>query len=194
MISIDAIILAGGKASRMGGPDKVMLELEGRKLVERAVDAALTAGCESVAVVGPRRELCVADPVRIAYVQEDPPFSGPVAALNAARDVGHAEWVLLLAADLPRVAGVVSLLGQAIAADPEVPAHLIKAADGHLEWLCSAMRREEFEKALDRVPHLQVGVRRLFDGLIAEVHLDPDGLTDDVDTPEMWEQAQQRGL
>ena len=45
-----AIVLAAGAGRRMGGP-KALLEFEGRLLVERAVEAALSGGCTDVLVV-----------------------------------------------------------------------------------------------------------------------------------------------
>lgn len=192
MTSIDAILLAGGEASRMDGADKVMLELAGRRLLERAIDAAHAAGCAHIAVVGPERELAVSAAVEFEWAREDPPFSGPVAGLAAARDLGAGDWVLMLATDVPAIAEVVELLVAAVRAEPSAPAHIIRAADDHLEWLSSAMRRDVFERQVAAQPHLQVGVRRLFADIEPVVHADPAAITDDVDTPEQWAAAQSR--
>ena len=45
-----AVILAGGQASRLGGVDKATIELGGRSLLERTLDAVVDAG--EVVVVG----------------------------------------------------------------------------------------------------------------------------------------------
>lgn len=189
MTTVDAILLAGGRSSRMAGPDKVMLKLAGRRLLERAIDAVHAAGCAHIAVVGPERDLNMAGTVSFDVIREDPPFSGPVAGLLAARDLGESDWVLLLATDVPRVAEVVDFLVQAINSHPLVDAHLIEAPDGHLEWLCSAIRREVLAEKLAALPHLSVGVRRLFDDIDFMRHFDCEGMTDDVDTPESWDRA-----
>ncbi len=191
MTTVDAILLAGGHSSRMAGPDKVMLELAGRRLLERAIDAAHAADCAHIAVVGPERALDIADDVAFSLVREDPPFSGPVAGIAAAQDLGQGEWVLLLATDLPRIADVIAFLIRAIDMHPDSRAHLIEASDGHLEWLCSAMRRSTLERQLASLPDLSVGVRRLFDGIEFVRHHDPDEITGDVDTPEQWDRVQQ---
>ncbi len=75
----DAILLAGGRASRLGGIDKTALVSQGTALLDRAVTAA--AGADGVAIVGLRdgREA----PVGAVLTREDPPLSGPVAALGA---------------------------------------------------------------------------------------------------------------
>ena len=194
MSKLDAILLAGGKSSRMQGPDKVMLQLAGRPLLERAIEAAHSAGCAHIAVVGPERDLSLSADIAYTLVREDPPFAGPVAGLAAAEPLGESEWVLLLATDLPKIAEVIALLTAAIEARPEVDAHIIEAADGYLEWLCSAMKRTVFEQRLAAHPHLSVGVKRLFDGIETVSHRDPGELTADVDTPEQWAAAQERPI
>lgn len=76
MIAFDAIILAGGRGSRLGGLRKPELTLDGRRLVDRAL----------AAVAGARRIVLVGDaevPDGVPHTREDPPYGGPVAALAA---------------------------------------------------------------------------------------------------------------
>ncbi|MCB1273579.1 MAG: NTP transferase domain-containing protein, partial [Leucobacter sp.] len=70
--AFDAIVLAGGRGSRLGAVDKAALELRERRLVDRAVAACRAAGAARVIVVGPPHSGADADVV----VREDPPFSG----------------------------------------------------------------------------------------------------------------------
>jgi molybdenum cofactor cytidylyltransferase len=49
-VSVAAIILAAGSSSRLGQP-KQLLEIAGEKLLDRAIEAATTAGCFPVVVV-----------------------------------------------------------------------------------------------------------------------------------------------
>ncbi|NNC11982.1 NTP transferase domain-containing protein [Planctomonas sp. JC2975] len=49
-----AILLAGGRASRMGGIDKPSLKVNGRSLLDAAVAAVTAVGCEAIVIVGPR--------------------------------------------------------------------------------------------------------------------------------------------
>ncbi|HEY5785904.1 MAG TPA: NTP transferase domain-containing protein [Microlunatus sp.] len=69
-----AIVLAGGEARRFGG-DKLAAEIDGRALVDHALDG-LPADC-LVAVVGPVRPLGRG----VTFLREDPPGGGPAAAL-----------------------------------------------------------------------------------------------------------------
>jgi molybdopterin-guanine dinucleotide biosynthesis protein A len=76
---LDAIILAGGRAERLGGVSKPDLVVGGRSLLATAIEAARAAGCARIVVVGPP-EL---DAPGCTVVREDPPFGGPVAAVAA---------------------------------------------------------------------------------------------------------------
>jgi molybdenum cofactor guanylyltransferase len=112
----DAIILAGGRGSRLGGADKPGLMVGGTTLAEAVTAAAAGAGAGRVVLVGPARPelagLAGRLPAGLSVVREDPPGSGPVPALRAGLAVTAAPWVALLAADLPfvRAADVRDLL------------------------------------------------------------------------------------
>lgn len=91
-----AVILAGGASTRLGA-DKPEQRVGDRRLLDIAL--AAVAGAEQVVVVGPPRAV----PAEVVVVREDPPGSGPVAALaagHAALRPGAAD-VVVLAADLP---------------------------------------------------------------------------------------------
>jgi molybdopterin-guanine dinucleotide biosynthesis protein A len=98
---LDAVVLAGGRASRLGGIDKPSLVIRGARLVDHAVGAATAAGAGQVILVGPHRASAV-QAARLVEVREDPPFGGPVAALAAGLASVTVPVTLLLAADLPR--------------------------------------------------------------------------------------------
>ncbi|WP_227983847.1 NTP transferase domain-containing protein [Nocardia spumae] len=101
MTTVDAIVLAGGRATRMGGVDKPAIAVGGRAMLGVAVEAV--AACARTVVVGPQRpELGPG----IRQVQEVPAGSGPVAALacgmRALQECDFpADLVVVLAADLP---------------------------------------------------------------------------------------------
>ncbi len=107
----DALVLAGGRASRLGGADKPSLQVVGVALLDRV--AAAVAGAVRVVVVGPHRP--TARPVR--WAREHPPVGGPVAGIAAGLGQVEAPVVLVLAADLPFAA-------------PAVP-RLLAALSGH---------------------------------------------------------------
>ena len=98
----DAIVLAGGRGSRLGGADKAMLELDGETLLARALRAV--SGATRVVVVGD-----VTAPGHVV-VQEEPRFSGPAAAIGAGLAEVSAPYVLLTACDQPFLADALDLL------------------------------------------------------------------------------------
>jgi molybdenum cofactor guanylyltransferase len=113
-----AIVLAGGRASRLGGADKPALVVGTRTLLAAVVSAAAGAGAGHVVVVGPSRPVTDAGAVtsgRIEFVREEPPGTGPVAGLRCGLAGVCAQWVAVLAADLPflRAQHLVALLSAA---------------------------------------------------------------------------------
>ncbi|MFD7918001.1 NTP transferase domain-containing protein [Streptomyces sp. NPDC059740] len=91
----DAVVLAGGAARRLSGVDKPSQSVGGRTLLDRTLSACADAGV--TVVVGPRRP----SPRPVVRTLEDPPGSGPLAALHAGLRHVDAEWVLVVAADHP---------------------------------------------------------------------------------------------
>lgn len=88
---VGAIVLTGGRGSRLGGIDKARIEVAGRSMVETVVGAT-AAVADPVVVVGPGGD-----------TREDPPFSGPVAGVAAglAALPGAVDLVVVVACDLP---------------------------------------------------------------------------------------------
>ena len=97
----DAVILAGGRARRLGGADKPALMVGGRSMAASVLSAVADAA--RVIVVGPDRpELRALRPGDgLRFVREEPPGSGPVPALRRGLAEVLAPWVAVLAADLP---------------------------------------------------------------------------------------------
>lgn len=134
-----AIILAGGRASRMGGIDKPALVVGGRRMLDTALHAAAVA--DMIVVVGPHR----AD-VTVLQVQEQPAGSGPVAGIAAglaALAPEPTDRVLIFAADLPWLSSAVTveLLGALDAAADADVAHGVDAS-GRVQHLLAAWRAQ----------------------------------------------------
>lgn len=100
MTSVAAVILAGGKGERLGGVNKALLEIGGRRLLDRARGAV--AGCTPILLsVG-------ATPIDADGLRSIPdlpgdhggPLAGVAAAVEALRGTG-VEALLSLAVDTP---------------------------------------------------------------------------------------------
>jgi molybdenum cofactor guanylyltransferase len=96
------VVLAGGAARRVGGATKPGLEVGGRTLLSRVLDA--TGRARPRIVVGPP-ELAALLPADVILTREDPPGGGPVAALAAGLSelsgLDPLSQLALLAGDLP---------------------------------------------------------------------------------------------
>jgi molybdopterin-guanine dinucleotide biosynthesis protein A len=90
-----AVVLAGGKAARLGGQPKPQLEVGGRTMLESVLAAVEDA--ELRIVVGPPQPV----PGGVRLVREQPPRGGPVAALRAGLAEVPTDVVAVLAGDLP---------------------------------------------------------------------------------------------
>jgi molybdopterin-guanine dinucleotide biosynthesis protein A len=108
-----AVVLAGGRAARLGGQPKPQLDVGGRSMLATALAALDGAGPR--VVVGPPQPV----PGGVLLVREEPPGGGPVPALAAGlAAVGDAEVVAVLAADLPFVtAALVTALRERLTGD-----------------------------------------------------------------------------
>ncbi|WP_231123439.1 molybdenum cofactor guanylyltransferase [Nocardioides sambongensis] len=97
LTTFSAIVLAGGRASRLGGADKASIELDGRTLLARSLDAVIDAA--EVVVVGTQ----VPTERPVTFVVEDPAFGGPVAGLLTGRDqlLRRTPVLAVLAVDMP---------------------------------------------------------------------------------------------
>ena len=128
----DAIVLAGGSASRMGGADKPMLDVAGTPMLGLVLDAV--AGARVRVVVGPQRDI-----TGVTWCQESPPGGGPVAAIAAALPHTRAGTVVVLAADLPWIGPAVEVLRTALDRSGAHAAML--SSGGRLNYLAAAWRR-----------------------------------------------------
>lgn len=178
---VDALILAGGRSSRLGASGKQKLRIEGVTLLDRSVSAVRAAGARDVVVVGD-------DTVEGARtVRERPAFAGPAAAIAAGLDgLGDdADLVLVLACDMPRVAELIPPL---LAAGPRGG---IAVDAGRRQYLAFAAPPASLDAAIEGVPSLVDAPVRLLVGALELPDVDvPAGSSDDIDT---WDDAARFG-
>lgn len=97
-MAFDAVVLAGGRARRLGGADKAELVIGGVRLLDRCL--AAVGGAGRIVVVGPKRPT----PQDVTWTREAPVGAGPVAAVAAGLAHVRAPIVVVLAVDLPFLA------------------------------------------------------------------------------------------
>ena len=183
-LAYDAIVLAGGRSTRMGDVDKLQVVVDGATLLTHAL--AAVADARRVVVVAP--EGTAGLPAGVVRVQEDPPFSGPAAAMGAGlRALGDdaAEHVVVVAADVPRVGDAVDALLAGLAAHPDHDGVVARTSDGRRQPLLSAHRTPSLVAALAaHEPLADLSATRVTSALdLVELDLD-DEVVADVDTPD----------
>jgi len=206
-MEFDAIILAGGRSSRLGGVPKSGLIYDGATLLERSLRAAGAAGL--TVVVGPDPGGL---PGGVLTCREEPPFAGPAAAIaaglaalaadHASRHAAAAPYTLVLACDMPRSEGAVRALAEALAASaagtPErggADGVMAVSADSRKQPLVgfygTAVLQRSVADAASRDRLENASVFALLARLdVREVRV-PPGSTDDVDT---WDDASALGV
>ncbi|SHW82937.1 molybdopterin-guanine dinucleotide biosynthesis protein MobA [Mycobacteroides abscessus subsp. abscessus] len=151
-----AIVLAGGRGSRMGGVDKPTLEVEERSMRASVLVAARSALGEGAPLVLVGERGLDVQGIGAVCVREEPPFSGPVAGL--ARGLAELERlgstnevVLVLGGDMPWLEPRV--LGALLNECAEAPRKVAGAVDagGRRQFLCAAWPRAVLARALSRV-------------------------------------------
>ena len=165
----DAIVLAGGRSSRLGGGDKLTLQREGRSLLSYAVAALPDA--ERIVVVGPP-DAGIDDP-RVTWCREDPPFAGPLIAITEALRHVAADTVVVLAGDQPAAAPAIPRLLAALAGAESADAAVLIDADGVRQPLTAAYRTAWLLERTAPAPWGS-GMRSLLRG------------TDVVEVPDEW--------
>jgi molybdopterin-guanine dinucleotide biosynthesis protein A len=154
-----ALVLAGGKATRLGGVDKLGLVIDGATILDR-----LTR------VLAPRvAEIVIATPRDVAGYRcvRDAPGEGPLAGIAAGLDACATGWLVVVAGDMPYLTG--ALVDRLLAARaPGTDAVGVRHA-GRPEPLVCALRAAAARPAVGR--RLAAG-RFKASGLLAEEGLD----------------------
>ncbi|WP_298255328.1 molybdenum cofactor guanylyltransferase [uncultured Arthrobacter sp.] len=190
----DAIVLAGGRSSRLGGLPKAGLVFEGRTLLERT--CAALAGARRLVVVGPdpdggRRAALAGAPT---FVREEPAFAGPAAAVVAGVEAltDPAPWCAVVACDMPRVDELVPLL---LAAAAESGTSVMAVEGGRDQPLAALYRSADLAHAIDALLARGAVENLSMRSLLASVRTRevpvPPGVTHDVDT---FSDARQLGV
>lgn len=217
-LDVGAIVLAGGRARRLGGAPKPALRTADTTLLGATLDALRALGVppERTVVVGGAEALTGPAPGDVRRVREDPPFGGPVAGIEAGlaplETDAAPRAVFALACDMPRLApGLDALWAAAAPALAEgAPARPGTAApgptpdawvgltpptpdetEGRVEHLFALHRAVALRAALDTLQTRDQSVRRLLARLAVRHVPLPAGTAEDVDT---WEDAARLGV
>lgn len=205
----DAVILAGGRSTRLGGTPKALLLAGDRTLLETTLAAVPDA--RSIAVAGPPElsnllgsTMLGRVPGTPLLVREEPAYAGPAAAVGAAvlalaaledgnGESGGSPWTMVLACDMPQIAAAVRTLLDA-AAVPPAESLLAVDSSGNRQPLAALYRTTDLRAAVDSLSAEGLANKSM-KALLARVQwrgVDvPPTSTADVDT---WNDAQTLGV
>lgn len=184
----DAIVLSGGRSTRMAPLDKPTALLGGQPLLQHVLVGAAEASRRIV--VGEPQQLWAAE---AEFCREDPPGAGPVAGISAG--LGHLEQplALVLAADLPFIGEGIDRLHAALAAAPAAACAAFVDASGRTNYLAALWRTDALRAAVGAVADLRGAPMRALYASVAVVAVpDEDDAAADCDTPEDLARAAKR--
>jgi len=194
---VAAIILAAGRSTRMGGPNKLLAELSGKKLVRIVTEQALASKAAGVIVVtGHQAELVeqALAGLKVKFVR-NPDFAGGLASsvrAGIAAVADNADAAVICLGDMPLIdAGLIDRLIDAFA--PELGNLIaVPVADGRRGNPVLWSRRFFNElMTLDG----DIGARHLIARhaeAVAEVSVEGNGAFLDIDTPQALEVARRK--
>jgi len=153
---ITGVVLAGGRARRMGGEDKGLLDYHGRPLVAYALDA-LRPVAGTILVSANRNAEAYARFGHPVIADSAGAYDGPLAGLLSAMRAAKTDYVMTVPCDSPLVDG--ALLGRLYARLVEEGAEICAAHDGgrlHPVFLVAQRRL-----AADLADYLESGQRKV---------------------------------
>jgi len=176
-VAYDAIVLAGGQARRFGS-DKLAARIDQVSVLDHCLQAVADAARR--VVVGPRRDTALP----VLWTREDPPGTGPVPAIAAGLALVDADWVVVLAGDMPSLGRTVTDLLHHAVTSSQTDTVVAVDHSGHPQPLTTVWRRPALDEAVARV---LASDRRAAHALLEHVHaafvpVDDATLTD-IDTP-----------
>ena len=191
---VAAIVLAAGRSTRMGGPNKLLAELSGKKLVRIAAEQALASKASEVIVVtGHQAELVeqALEGLNVKFVR-NPDFAGGLASsvkAGIAAVSEQADGALICLGDMPLIhAELIDRLIEAFAPD-RGNLIVVPSAEGRRGNPVLWSRRFFSElMTLDG----DIGARHLLSKhgeAVAEVPVEGDSAFLDIDTPQALETA-----
>ena len=192
--NVAAVILAAGRSTRMGGPNKLLAELDGKKLVRIAAEQALASKASEVVVVtGHQAELVekALAGLNVRFVR-NPEFAGGLASsvkAGIAAVPDNADGAVICLGDMPLIsAGLIDRLVEAFAPD-RGNLIVVPVADGRRGNPVLWSRR--FFKELMTLDG-DIGARHLIAKhaeAVAEVPVEGQSAFLDIDTPQALEAA-----
>ncbi|NRB22333.1 molybdenum cofactor guanylyltransferase MobA [Shewanella sp.] len=129
-LQIDAVILAGGMARRMGGKDKGLVELNSQPMIKHAIDR-IKPQVNQILINANRNQSRYAEFGYPVISDEDTGYLGPLAGMITAMGNTQADYLLVVPCDCPLLP--TDLVSRMLAQVEIQGAELAVASDGKRE-------------------------------------------------------------
>lgn len=195
--AFDAIVLTGGRSSRLGSVAKAGLFYRRQTLLQRSLVAVRAA--RAIVVVGPEDSSELSS--RILTAREEPAYGGPAAGIAAGLTTIRsaspipAGATVVIACDMPHVGRAVPALITAFFRAQDFDGVIALDDEGRRQPLAACYRTDALASAIARADRAggldSLSVSRLLESLALEELPVPGRWTADVDT---WEDAERLGI
>lgn len=191
-----AIILAGGKSSRMG-TNKALLTIKGKTVIERITDELKPIVKKMVIVTNSFEEY---EFLNIPMVEDEWKGFGPLAGIHAGLTASQTERNLIVACDMPFIS---PNLGSVLLEELEEYDTVVPEISGQLHPLFAAYKRDVVNEVKNALEKEQLRIRSIFEHfhvkIMSEQELCRSGFeiqeSDffNMNHPEEYEQAKKMG-
>jgi molybdopterin-guanine dinucleotide biosynthesis protein A len=179
-LNVSALIFAGGRATRLGGVNKALLEIGGTPIIGRILSAVQQLADETVLLTN---DSALASRAEFRLVFDPAPHAGVLPALAAGLAAASNAVCLTVACDMPFVSAALFERLLKIQADADADVVIPRTA-GYLEPMHAVYRRDTVLAAIRSA--LERGEQRMI-SYFRDVHVHEVDETD-------WRQLDPRGL
>jgi molybdenum cofactor cytidylyltransferase len=187
LLPVGAVVLAAGASSRMGGSQKLLLEVDGKPMVRHAIEAASEGGCHQVLVVYASNDVKDAIDGAAEVVHNPQAAQGMSTSLRAGLDGlrSDMEAALVVLGDQPLIGSrAVSVLLRSWRREGSRPAVAMAGNTEKQRWTPPVVLARELWPELVTLDG-DAGARQLLDAHPELLDIVPAaGRPDDIDTPD----------
>lgn len=155
-LQIDAVILAGGMARRMGGDDKGLVELNGKAMIEHTIER-IKPQVKEILINANRNQTRYAEFGFTVLSDEYTGFLGPLAGMITAMGHTQADYLLVVPCDCPLLPR--DLVARLLASIETNNAELAVASDGEREQPVVMLLKPSLRESM--TAFLEAGERKI---------------------------------
>jgi len=187
LLPVGAVVLAAGSSSRMGGSQKLLLEVDGKPMVRHAIEAASEGGCHQVLVVYASNEVKEAVDTAAEVIHNPDAASGMSTSLRAGLGAlrSDMEAALVMLGDQPLVGSrAIAVLLRSWRREGSRPAVAMAGNTEKQRWTPPVVLSRELWPDLETLEG-DSGARQILDAHPELLDIVPAaGRPDDIDTPD----------